>query len=319
MTTPPTKPAAPELGLIDGRFGRPWSWEERHEVVGHLARAGYGFYHHGPKADRYLRRTWREPHPVEEIDRLTRLADHCRAHGLRFGVALTPMDAPQPFDADTRAALDAKLDSLAAIGLDDLAILFDDLRGDAPGLAEAQADIVSHIGARTGARLFFCPTYYSDDPVLDRVFGQRPADYLATLGRRLDPSVRIYWTGEEVCAREISPGHLDRVAEQLGLEGHAERCLDCPCKRKCKFYLDLRKGNLKTLYLDCEKYDGYIRDQCVFGKTMDIAIIYTIIAGLLNYFVIYDAIAGPALKEEEEQELASRGGIPPGSRAEKVT
>lgn len=220
MSTPPPptppNPATPELGLIDGRFGRPWSWEERHEVVGHLARAGYGFYHHGPKADPYLRRTWREPHPAEEIERLAGLAEHCRAHGLRFGVALTPMDAPQPFDADTRAALDAKLDSLAAIGLDDLAILFDDLRGDAPGLAEAQADIVSHIGARTGARLFFCPTYYSDDPVLDRVFGQRPADYLATLGQRLDPSVRIYWTGEEVCAREISPGHLDRVAEQLG-------------------------------------------------------------------------------------------------------
>ena len=65
-------------------------------------------------------------------------------------------------------------------------------------------------------------------------------------------------------------GDASGVAEQLGLEGHAERCLDCPCKRKCKFYLDLRKGNLKTLYLDCEKYDGYIRDQCVFGKTMDI-------------------------------------------------
>lgn len=42
------------------------------------------------------------------------------------------------------------------------------------------------------------------------------------------------------------------------------------------------------------------------GKRMDIAIIYTIIAGLLNYFVIYDALAGPALKEEEEQELRTR-------------
>lgn len=42
------------------------------------------------------------------------------------------------------------------------------------------------------------------------------------------------------------------------------------------------------------------------GKRMDIAVIYTIIAGLLNYFVIYDALAGPALKEEEEHELRTR-------------
>ena len=60
------------------------------------------------------------------------------------------------------------------------------------------------------------------------------------------------------------------MVEQLGLTGHAERCLDCPHKQKCKFYLDLNTGDLKTLYLDCEQYDGYVRDQCVFGKTMDI-------------------------------------------------
>lgn len=41
------------------------------------------------------------------------------------------------------------------------------------------------------------------------------------------------------------------------------------------------------------------------GSVMDVAIIYTIIAGLLNYFVIYDAIAGPAMRSEEEAELAA--------------
>lgn len=42
------------------------------------------------------------------------------------------------------------------------------------------------------------------------------------------------------------------------------------------------------------------------GKLADVAIIYTIIAGLLNYFVIYDAIAGPALREEELREIDQR-------------
>lgn len=42
------------------------------------------------------------------------------------------------------------------------------------------------------------------------------------------------------------------------------------------------------------------------GKLMDVALVYTIIAGLLNVFVIYDAVAGPALHEEELREIEER-------------
>ena len=65
----------------------------------------------------------------------------------------------------------------------------------------------THLHARTG-RIICCPSYYSDDPILDVAFGDRPAFYLEQLGRLLDPAIQIMWTGEEVCAREYSPGHL---------------------------------------------------------------------------------------------------------------
>ena len=99
---------------------------------------------------------------------------------------------------------------------DDLAILFDDMRGDVPDLAERQAAIV-HFAAERGIadRIFCCPSYYSDDPILDAAFGARPAFYLEQMGRLLDPAIRIFWTGEEVCSREYTPGHLARVAEQM--------------------------------------------------------------------------------------------------------
>jgi hypothetical protein len=61
-----------------------------------------------------------------------------------------------------------------------------------------------------------CPTYYSDDPVLDRAFGRRPEGYLEQLGTSLDKTVEIFWTGEEVVSRAISPAHLRRVTGQLG-------------------------------------------------------------------------------------------------------
>lgn len=60
------------------------------------------------------------------------------------------------------------------------------------------------------------------------------------------------------------------MAEHYKLGGHAERCLKCRHKSKCHFYIDLTKGRLREFYLENEKYDGYFRDRCVFGKTMDI-------------------------------------------------
>ena len=65
-------------------------------------------------------------------------------------------------------------------------------------------------------RVIVCPSYYSDDPILDRVFGARPHDYVEDLGRELDPGIEIFWTGEEVISRQYSTGHLERVTEQLG-------------------------------------------------------------------------------------------------------
>ena len=119
--------------------------------------------------------------------------------------------------AQARAAFIAKVRSLDAIGIDDLAILFDDTRGDMPELAAREAEIVHAAMANTRAdRVLMCPTYYSDDRMLDVVFGERPAGYLQDLGRRLDPRVGVFWTGEEICTREFSPGHLDRVTEALG-------------------------------------------------------------------------------------------------------
>ncbi|WP_148864414.1 beta-N-acetylglucosaminidase domain-containing protein [Marinobacter fonticola] len=203
------------LGIIEGFFGRPWSWEARTKLVSLLARHGYSFYLYAPKADAYLRRRWNELHPAETADTLRRFSRHCQNQGMRFGVGLSPFETYRNFDAAARRALTEKLASLDSMGIDDLAILFDDMRGDTPDLAQRQLEIIDWIRHRSGARLRVCPTYYSDDPVLDRVFGQRPVDYLETLGESLADDVDIFWTGEEVCAKEVSPGHLRQVAALL--------------------------------------------------------------------------------------------------------
>lgn len=206
-----------ELGIIEGFYGKPWTWSEREETAVYLAPHGYQFYHYAPKADLYLRRRWQEPHPAEEAGGLTGLSRRCRSLGMRFGVGLSPYEIYLDFNENVRDALTRKLAFLDEIGIDDLAILFDDMRGDVATLAERQAEIAHWISERSSAtRLLVCPSYYTDDPILDRIFGKRPENYLEDLGRLLDPAIEILWTGEEVCSREFSPGHLARVSAQLG-------------------------------------------------------------------------------------------------------
>lgn len=206
----------PELGIIEGYFGRPWDHEDRKRVLTRLRALGFSWFHHAPKADAFLRRRWREPHPPAALAQLRDLSAHCRDLGMRFGLGLSPLDLYRDYAGPAKADFLAKLRALDEIGIDELAILFDDMRGDLPDLAAREAEIVHDALAVTRAsRVVVCPTYYSDDRMLDVTFGERPSGYLEELGRRLDPSVGVYWTGEEICAREIGPACLARVTEAL--------------------------------------------------------------------------------------------------------
>src|SRR5690606_30654772 len=205
----------PELGIVEGFFGRPWPWPARRAAVATLSPRGYRFYLYAPKADACLRRDWRSPlaHPEELAD----LARHCAAQGVRLGIGLTPFGAHLSFGVEERAALADKIAELDATGATELAILFDDMDGGPVDLARRQATIVEFAAERSRAsRISVCPSYYSDDPLLDRVFGLRPPRYLESLAAALDPRIGIFWTGEEVCSREVTPGHLADVAQRIG-------------------------------------------------------------------------------------------------------
>ncbi len=65
--------------------------------------------------------------------------------------------------------------------------------------------------------------------------------------------------------------YLERTAERLGLSGHGERCLDCPVGARCDYRLDLAEDpELRSLYLETEAADGYVRDRCIFSTDIDI-------------------------------------------------
>jgi hyaluronoglucosaminidase len=203
-------------GIIEGFFGRPWSWPVRRAYANFLQQNQYQYYIYAPKADRYLRRQWAEPWPATDYDNLQQLGQAYQQAGVAWGIGLTPFEISE-FDRDTQDRLDVKVRSINNLQPDILAILFDDMRGDNDSIMQMQVDITHRILEKSTASSFImCPTYYSTDPVLDKVFGDRPPHYLETLGQRLDPAVHIFWTGEKVCSMTYPAEHLQAIAAQLG-------------------------------------------------------------------------------------------------------
>jgi hyaluronoglucosaminidase len=209
-------------GIIEGFFGRPWSWQTRQNYASFLKQNNYQYYIYAPKADRYLRRQWAEPWPDAEYANLQQLGQVYQQAQVAWGIGITPFEIhhnfdDQVFDGRIRGLLNAKIRSINELQPNILAILFDDMRGDNVNIAQIQADVTHHIMEQSTASLFLmCPTYYSTDSVLDQVFGDRPTNYLETLGQLLDPVVQIFWTGEKVCSKNYSIDHLQTITAQLG-------------------------------------------------------------------------------------------------------
>jgi len=64
-------------------------------------------------------------------------------------------------------------------------------------------------------------------------------------------------------------GSLDHYGKNNAFRG--PKCRDCTYKDRCKFFWDITKDqNMVNLYVQNEKYDGYIRDGCVWSNEIDI-------------------------------------------------
>ena len=206
-----------QLGIIEGFYGEEWGWAERTSILPFMVRNNMSFFMYAPKGDAHLRSQWHTEHPESQTRAFKLFGEQCRTHGIKLGLGLTPYALHNNWAQDGRRTLEKRLKSLAHLKLDALAILFDDMPGDLPNLARIQGDMLKLVAdSGVAEHILMCPTYYSDAPILDRLFGQRPKDYLPTLGQALDPAIDVFWTGPNVLSSEYTPTHLRQVADRLG-------------------------------------------------------------------------------------------------------
>lgn len=208
---------ATALGIIEGFFGRSWSWSQRRAYATFLALNKFDFYIYAPKSDAYLRKQWQQDWPAVIKNELINLRVNYQAAHIDFGIGLSPHEIYLDNSRDNRNLLHQRVKQINELSSDILCLLFDDMRGDIPDLAKIQIDLMHQVAdLSTAKRIIFCPTYYSVDPVLEKVFGKMPENYWSDLNKYLDKKIDIFWTGEKVCSAEYSVQHLEKVSELLG-------------------------------------------------------------------------------------------------------
>jgi hyaluronoglucosaminidase len=138
--------------------------------------------------------------------------------GLRFGD-----------DAPVRILL-AKAERFYDTGVRTFAILFDDIpshleheedrRSFDDSLGRAEGEWLAKVRERQAAswsdvEWWICPSYYTDDPMLERVFGEFEPNFLEKMAERLPTSVACFWTGPKVVCKKITLADIHRTLRRI--------------------------------------------------------------------------------------------------------
>ncbi len=203
-----------KIGVVEGFFGPAWPEVDRRGYAAFIAQTGGGFYIYAPKQDQCLRKGWRKPWTPEYVAWLTELAVHFRRHGVVFGVGLSPFGLGKELSQEDGEILAERLSVLCGAGVQLLGLFFDDMPSE-PGLAATQMACLSHVKKHFAGKTVFCPSYYSFDPILEKVFGKMPEGYWEEVAMGTPADVALAWTGPKVISPVIDVAHMREVTALL--------------------------------------------------------------------------------------------------------
>lgn len=200
-------------GVVEGFYGTPWSFEKRMSQIKFYGDTKQNTYIYGPKDDPYHSSpNWRKPYPQDEAENIKQLVNQANRNNVNFVWAIHPGKDIKWNDED-RDQLLGKFQAMYDLGVRSFAVFFDDISG-AGTIAQKQAELLNYIDnefiqKKEGTTpLVMCPTEYN------RGWTNIERGYLPTLGKLLNSSIHIMWTGDGVIS-EITDEGLAWVNEHL--------------------------------------------------------------------------------------------------------
>jgi hyaluronoglucosaminidase len=215
-------------GIVEGFFGPLWSMTHRKALLAFAAARGVNTYLYAPKDDPYHRERWQRPYPQKQWRALLTLIRQAEKYRIDFVYGFHPGQELCFSDDNPVRILMRKAQRFHDAGVRTFAVLFDDIpsslahrqdrRRFNDSLAAAEGTWLAKIQSQQPAswqdvEWWICPSYYSPDPLLARIFGKFEERFLETLAHHLPPDVACLWTGPRVVPKTISLAHMQSVAE----------------------------------------------------------------------------------------------------------
>lgn len=205
-------------GYIEGFYGTPWTHEKRMSVMSLMAKNRMNTVYHAPKDDLYHRELWRELYPENELSKLRELVDCAKQYYMDFHWCIAPGLSIKYSDEKEFETLMSKTRQMYSIGIRHFGLLLDDIEEDLE-FEEDKALYGETVNAHIALiekyhnallsidksnKLTICPTLYH---------GVGDEYYISKLGQNISPLISVFWTGRDICSRELTSAEAIKFIE----------------------------------------------------------------------------------------------------------
>ncbi len=211
-------PSFKARGYIEGFYGKPWTQEQRIDILTLMAKSKMNTVYYAPKDDEYHRDKWKELYPDTELARLKDLSDKAKEFYMDFYWCTAPGLSIKYTDENDFKALIDKTKQIYDIGVRNFGLLLDDISEDLEydedkavysETVNAHIDICNKyysalMDIDSSIKLTVCPTLYH---------GNGDEYYISKLGNNISPFISLFWTGRDICSRELTSLQALKFAE----------------------------------------------------------------------------------------------------------
>ena len=252
-------------GYIEGFYGTPWSFEQRKSVMQLMAKNRMNTVYYAPKDDLYHREKWREKYPENELAKLKELVDRAAEYYMDFFWCIAPGLSMKYSDDAEFDALIEKTKQLYSNGIRCFGLLLDDIDEELAfdedksvfgETVNAHIDLINRYYSvlkelDSSIRLTVCPTLYH---------GKGNEYYISKLGKNISPLVSVFWTGRDICSRELTSPEAVRFIESTY---HKPLYWDNYPVNDCSMFNEMHISPIINRDSDLYKYSEGIISNCM--------------------------------------------------------